>query len=238
LPTSFKAVEIAQEHEIIRNFDPDIVSRAITAEGQMEEIFPRKTSDGYELLPYRSENYDSRTGQYSHTPIRGPLFGHRFGILIVVLFGFMMGYSATLAEPALNALGATVEELTVGTFRKKLLMQAVAIGVGVGIASGVAKIIYDWPLIWMLLPPYAVLMVLTAISSEDFVNIGWDSAGVTTGPVTVPLVLAMGLGISGQVGSIEGFGILSLASVCPILSVLVVGLYVTGRRKAELEETV
>lgn len=237
LPTSFKAVEITQEREVIRNFDPDIVSKAITAEG-LEEIFSRKTSDGYELLPYRSENYDSRTGQYSHTPIRGPLFGDRFGILIVIIFGFMMGYSATLAEPALNALGATVEELTVGTFRKKLLMQAVAIGVGVGIASGVAKIIYDWPLIWMLLPPYAVLMVLTAISSEDFVNIGWDSAGVTTGPVTVPLVLAMGLGISGQVGSIEGFGILSLASVCPILSVLVVGLYVTGRRKADLEETV
>ena len=237
LPTSFTAVEMTQEHEVIRNFEPDIVSKAITAEGEMEEIFSRKTADGYELLPYRSENYDARTQQYSHTPIRGPLFGSRLGILIVIVFGFMMGYSATLAEPALNALGATVEELTVGTFRKSLLMQAVAIGVGVGIASGVAKIIYDWPLIWMLVPPYAALMVLTAISSEDFVNIGWDSAGVTTGPVTVPLVLAMGLGISSQVGGIEGFGILSLASVCPILSVLVVGLYVTGRRKAELEET-
>ena len=115
-------------------------------------------------------------------------------------------------------------------------MQAVAIGVGVGIALGVAKIIYNWPLIWMLVPPYALLMVLTVLSSEDFVNIGWDSAGVTTGPVTVPLVLAMGLGISAQVGSIEGFGILSLASVCPILSVLIVGMYVTARRKAELQK--
>ena len=147
----------------------------------------------------------------------------------------MMGYSATLAEPALNALGTTVEELTVGTFRKTLLMQAVAIGVGVGIALGVAKIIYDWPLIWILVPPYVVLMVLTVISSEDFVNIGWDSAGVTTGPVTVPLVLAMGLGISAQVGSVEGFGILALASVCPILAVLLVGLHVTRRRREEVE---
>ena len=155
--------------------------------------------------------------------------------MVVVFFGFMMGYSATLAEPALNALGTTVEELTVGTFRKTLLMQAVAIGVGVGIALGVAKIIYDWPLIWILVPPYAVLMVLTVISSEDFVNIGWDSAGVTTGPVTVPLVLAMGLGISAQVGSVEGFGILALASVCPILAVLLVGLHVTRRRREELE---
>ena len=238
LPTSFMAVEMEQEHEVIRNFDPEIVTSAISAEGEVEEIFSRKTSDGYEQLPYRVENFDARTGQYSHTPIRGPLWGSRFGVVIVIIFGFMMGYSATLAEPALNALGTTVEELTVGTFKKSLLMQAVAIGVGVGIASGVAKIIYDWPLIWMLVPPYLALMVLTAISSEDFVNIGWDSAGVTTGPVTVPLVLAMGLGLGSQVGSIEGFGILSLASVCPILSVLLVGLYVTGRRKAELEESV
>jgi hypothetical protein len=231
LPSLFKPVEMSQQHEVIRDFDPAIVSRAITAEGELEEFFPRKTPDGYELLPYLSKNYDPRTGQYSFIPIRGPLFGGMFGILVVIFFGFMMGYGATLAEPALNALGSTVEELTVGTFRKTLLTQAVAI------AFGVAKIIYSWPLIWMLVPPYALLMVLTAISSEDFVNIGWDSAGVTTGPVTVPLVLAMGMGISSQVGGIEGFGILALASVCPILSVLLVGLYVTGRRKAELEET-
>lgn len=235
LPSSFKAVEMGQEKTVIRNFDPAIVSQAITEEGELREFFTSKTEEGYEKLPYSTENYDANTGRYSFTPLRGPLFEGIFGVLVVVFFGFMMGYSATLAEPALNALGSTVEELTVGTFRKTLLMQAVAIGVGVGIALGVAKIIYDWPLIWMLIPPYAALMVLTVISSEDFVNIGWDSAGVTTGPVTVPLVLAMGLGISAQVGSVEGFGILALASVCPILAVLIVGLHVTHRRREEVE---
>ena len=235
LPSSFKAVEMGQEKTVIRNFDPAIVSQAITPDGELQEFFTSKTDDGYQVLPYAPDNYDASTGRYSFTPLRGPLFEGFLGVLVVVLFGFMMGYSATLAEPALNALGATVEELTVGTFRKTLLMQAVAIGVGVGIALGVAKIIYDWPLIWILLPPYAVLMVLTVISSEDFVNIGWDSAGVTTGPVTVPLVLAMGLGISAQVGSVEGFGILALASVCPILAVLLVGLHVTRRRREEVE---
>ena len=235
LPSSFKAVEMGQEKTVIRNFDPGIVSRAITPGGELQEFFTSKTEDGYEVLPYAPENYDGSTGRYSFTPLSGPLFEGFFGVLVVVFFGFMMGYSATLAEPALNALGTTVEELTVGTFRKTLLMQAVAIGVGVGIALGVAKIIYDWPLIWILVPPYAVLMVLTVISSEDFVNIGWDSAGVTTGPVTVPLVLAMGLGISAQVGSVEGFGILALASVCPILAVLLVGLHVTRRRREEVE---
>ncbi len=150
-----------------------------------------------------------------------------------------MGYGATLAEPALNALGTTVEELTAGTFKKSLLMQAVAAGVGAGIAIGVIKIVLNMPLVWILMPLYVILLVVTKFSTEEFVNIGWDSAGVTTGPITVPLVLAMGLGISGQVGVVEGFGILASASVCPILTVLMLGLYINRKRKASLnEETV
>ncbi len=147
-----------------------------------------------------------------------------------------MGYGATLAEPALNALGHTVEELTVGSFRKSLLMQAVAIGVGLGMLLGVAKIVWGVPLIWLLAPPYVLLLYLTFASGEDFVNIAWDSAGVTTGPITVPLVLAMGLGIGVQVGVVEGFGILAMASVYPIVTVLAVGLWVTRRRRAALQE--
>jgi hypothetical protein len=76
---------------------------------------------------------------------------------------------------------------------------------------------------------------LTAFSSEEFVNIGWDSAGVTTGPVTVPLVLAMGLGFGKAVGAVEGFGILAAASIAPICSVLALGVYVQWRVGRELK---
>ncbi|NLO44134.1 MAG: DUF1538 family protein, partial [Candidatus Cloacimonetes bacterium] len=138
-------------------------------------------------------------------------------------------------EPALNALGMAVEDITVGTFKKSLLIQSVGVGVGAGIAIGLAKIIWDLPLFWMLVIPYMLLMVFTKLSSEEFVNIGWDSAGVTTGPITVPLVLSLGLGIGAQVGAAEGFGILSMASVCPIISVLSVGLIVNRRRKSALK---
>jgi hypothetical protein len=96
----------------------------------------------------------------------------------------------------------------------------------------VAKIVWAIPLIWLIAPPYAVLLYLTYRSGEEFVNIAWDSAGVTTGPITVPLVLAMGLGIGGQVGVVEGFGILAMASVYPILTVLSVSLWTTRRRAA------
>ncbi len=154
------------------------------------------------------------------------MFAEHFGKLIAIGFAFFLGYGATLAEPALHALGDTVQRITVGAFRKKLLMQTVAVGVGLGIAAGVVKMAYGIPLVSMLVPGYVAVIVLTWISPHHFVNFSWDSAGVTTGPITVPLVLAMGLGVGANVpGVSDGFGILALASVGPILTVLTVGLY-------------
>lgn len=156
------------------------------------------------------------------------------GKIVAIIFGFFLGYGATLAEPALNALGNTVEKVTVGAFKKPLLMHSVAFGVGLGIAAGVSKIAFNLPLVTLLIPPYLLLIVLTWISSEEFVNFGWDSAGVTTGPITVPLVLAMGLGVGASVpGVIDGFGILALASVGPIITVLSVGLIVAKMNKEQ-----
>ena len=239
VPSAFKAVELHEQRSAINGFDPGIVKTAISPAGELESFFYVKGKTGYSQLPFKEEQHNPETKQYNFTPTRGPLFGAEgalSGIIVALIFAFALGYGATLAEPALNALGITVEELTVGAFKKSLLMQAVALGVGVGIALGVAKIVWNIPLIWMLGPPYILLLIITKISTEEFVNIGWDSAGVTTGPITVPLVLAMGLGIGGQVGVVEGFGILSMASVCPILSVLMVGLMVTKKRKAALQE--
>ena len=77
---------------------------------------------------------------------------------------------------------------------------------------------------------------MTFFSSEEFVNVGWDSAGVTTGPVTVPLVLAMGLGLGNAVSATEGFGILSLASICPIIAVLSMGIIIQLKNKFSQKE--
>ena len=89
---------------------------------------------------------------------------------------------------------------------------------------------------YLLVPPYLILLLLTWFSSEEFVNFGWDSAGVTTGPITVPLVLAMGLGIGANVpGVSDGFGILALASVGPIITVLLVGFIVSRSSRGALD---
>lgn len=164
-----------------------------------------------------------------------PLYGYLLGIVIAVTFAWVLGFGATLAEPALNALGLTVENLTNGAFRKSMLMYSVSTGVGCGIALGVLKIVYDIPVAWLIVPGYLIAIGLTVVSSEEFVNVAWDSAGVTTGPVTVPLVLAMGLGFGNALGVTEGFGILSMASIGPIIAVQTTGLWIRwkiSRRRA------
>ncbi|MDA9815821.1 DUF1538 domain-containing protein [Alphaproteobacteria bacterium] len=153
-----------------------------------------------------------------------PIYPEFVGLAIVIGFAFLLGFGATLAEPALNALGVTVQNLTNGAFKKEMLMYSVASGVAIGIALGISKLVLGFDLMMVLLPLYGVGILLTIISSEEFVNVAWDSAGVTTGPVTVPLVLAMGLGLGSAVSAVEGFGILSLASICPIIAVLTMGV--------------
>jgi hypothetical protein len=161
-----------------------------------------------------------------------PLYPYPVGIGLTLIFAATLGYGATVAEPALNAMGTTVENLTDGAFPKKLLIQAVAVGVALGIAVGVAKIVFQWSILPMLLAGYTVALGATLWSSEEYVALAWDSAGVTTGPVTVPLVLALGLGLGQAVGAAEGFGILAMASLGPIVSVLLVGFWI--RRSAAL----
>ena len=164
-----------------------------------------------------------------------PLYIYVVGLFMALAFSWFLGFGATMAEPALNALGLTVQNLTQGVFKKSTLMYAVSTGVAFGIALGLSKIIFDLPLAWLLIPTYLLAVALTTLSSEEFVNVAWDSAGVTTGPITVPLVLAMGLGIGDAVDVVEGFGMLSMASIGPILSVLATGLWVQLKTRMETE---
>jgi len=166
-----------------------------------------------------------------------PLYRYGIGLTIALLFAWFLGFGSTIAEPALSALGMTAEELTNGVFKKKTLILAVSFGVAFGIALGLAKLIFDLPLIWLLVGSYSVAAILTLLSSEVFVNVAWDSAGVTTGPVTVPLVLAMGLGFSNATQAVEGFGILCLASAGPIISVLITGLWSRYKEKFQINKT-
>jgi len=164
--------------------------------------------------------------------------GSGFGQFAVMAFGFVAGFVSTVIDLEPCGLGETVERFSGGRFTKRDLVMSVAFGVGVGTVLGIAKVIWQLNLLLVLIVGYALALTLTVFVDEGLCCIAWDSAGVTTGPVTVPLVLSLGVGICGHIGSTDGFGILACASVCPIVSVLAVALVRSstwGRRQTRCE---
>ncbi|NLJ46248.1 MAG: DUF1538 family protein, partial [Treponema sp.] len=205
-------------------------------EGTLEYL-PVARPEGPEFLPFDRTRFDPRTGTYVHIPVQRPILADApewAGYAAVLLFVFVLGFGATLAEPSLNALGSTLEELTTGTYKRTFLVRTVAVGVGFGMAAGFARILLDLPLILVLGIPYLAALVLTAFSSDEFIGIAWDSAGVTTGPITVPLVIAAGLGIGERSAALDSFGVVAAASVFPILAVLSSGLAVRLKARRAL----
>eukprot|EP00292_Cryptomonas_paramecium_P000417 CAMPEP_0113663688 /NCGR_PEP_ID=MMETSP0038_2-20120614/1300_1 /TAXON_ID=2898 /ORGANISM="Cryptomonas paramecium" /LENGTH=545 /DNA_ID=CAMNT_0000578781 /DNA_START=482 /DNA_END=2115 /DNA_ORIENTATION=- /assembly_acc=CAM_ASM_000170 len=166
-----------------------------------------------------------------------PLFSRRTGKAIAVSMAAMLGVAATLAEPALAGLATTVEGLTEGQLGSSRMVWSVAIGVGVGVAIGVARVMAGWHLFPLLLVGYSLAIILTLLGDEVIASVAWDSAGVTTGPITAPIVISLGLGLGRGVDLADGFGILSLASVCPIISVLAVSLVLPPSEEALLDST-
>jgi len=159
------------------------------------------------------------------------------GLVVVMCFAFVGTFAAQVAEPALNVLGETVERLTGGAFRRMWLVYVVALGVAVGTCVGVLKILWGLSMWKIVLPMYAIAVALTSFSSEGITCVAWDAGGVTTGSVTVPLILALGLGLGKELngGKADGFGLLGCASVFPITTVLAAGILLgrtRDRRKA------
>ncbi len=240
LHVAFSSVPFPEKSRVYEDFDLSMVDTAVAEDGSVYEYFMVRERGALRELPFYRENYDERTGDYTYIPERGPLLGsggRMSGMAVLILFAFFMGLAATLAEPALYALGVTLEEASAGTFHRSFLIRTVAVGVGIGLAFGIVRIVWDIPLLWLLAPPYLLLLVLNRYSTEEFIGIAWDCAGVTTGPVTVPLVIALGLGIGERLTGAESFGILALSSVYPILTVIVSGLFITSSTQRLMRET-
>lgn len=238
LPRAFAQKEKFIDRVVINDFDKDIVFKAISPAGDQKQFFNLVEEDNVTRIEFIPSRFDDANNRYEHIITQKPLFKSNLstlGIILVLLFAFGMGFGATLAEPALNALGLTVENLTVGTIKRGQIVHVVSIGVGVGLLLGFSRILFDIPLIWLLTPSYVLVLILTIFSDKDFSAIAWDSGGVTTGPVTVPLVLAMGLGIGGTLHISDGFGILALASVFPIITVLTYGFYAQAKQRKSIQ---
>lgn len=234
LPRAFSKEAKFIESKMITPFDTTLVFSTINLDGTKKDFFNLSEGSEIKTVEFFPERYDKLNNIYEYVITRAPLLGPNLtllGVLLVLLFAFGMGFGATMAEPGLNALGITVEELTVGALKRSQILLVVSLGVGIGLVLGVTRILYDLPLIWFLLPGYLILLPLTYFSEDEFTAIAWDSGGVTTGPVTVPLVLAMGLSIGSELSVVDGFGILAMASFSPIITVLTYGLITRARQK-------
>jgi len=142
----------------------------------------------------------------------------------VYAFGFAIGFSTTIAEPALIAVALKAEELSAGAIDAWGLRVAVALGVAIGISLGAFRIVVGAPLHYFIMGGYVVVVVQTFFAPKLIVPLAYDSGGVTTSTVTVPLVAGLGLGLAesvpGRSPLIDGFGLIALASLFPMITVM------------------
>ncbi len=142
----------------------------------------------------------------------------------VYLFALAIGFSTTIAEPSLLAVAIKANQVSGGSIGVWGLRVAVALGVAFGIALGTYRIVSGTPLHWYIIAGYAVVVLQTTVAPKLIVALAYDSGGVTTSTVTVPLVAALGLGLAGTVPGrsplLDGFGLIAFASLFPMVSVM------------------
>ncbi len=142
----------------------------------------------------------------------------------VYLFAFAIGGATTIAEPALIAVAIKAHEVSGGTISILGLRIAVAIGVALGLALGTFRIVVGLPIQYFIITGYVVVVIQTFFAPKAIVPLAYDSGGVTTSTVTVPLVAALGLGLAeavpGRSALADGFGLIAFASLFPIISVM------------------
>ncbi|MFD2762350.1 DUF1538 domain-containing protein [Lentibacillus juripiscarius] len=147
---------------------------------------------------------------------------------VIVLFGFLLGAVVTIAEPDVRVLSSQIDEVSGGAIPQSTLILAVALGVGIFVGLAMLRIIFNISIVYLLAGGYGLIFLIAAFTPSQFVPISFDAGGVTTGPLTVPFVLALGVGVAtvirGKSASSDGFGLVGLASIGPILSVLILGV--------------
>lgn len=173
-------------------------------------------------------------GQIMATQLSDPDFIYEAGAVVtkadwkeygwIYLFAAMIGFATTIAEPSLIAVAFKANEASAGTLSQWGLRITVAIGVAFGISLGCFRIITGTPLYIYVLVGYLIVIVQTLFAPKNIIPLAYDSGGVTTSTVTVPLVAALGLGLAstvpGRNPALDGFGLIAFASLFPIISVM------------------
>lgn len=157
-------------------------------------------------------------------------FARRGSLSLLMAFGFCLGFAAVVAEPALIAVASQAQIISEGRVNGWTLRLLVATSVGVVVAVGVVRTVLGQPLHWYMIIGYALVVLVTFFAPPEIVGLAYDSGGVTTNIVTVPLIAALGIGLAmsirGRNAMLHGFGLVALAVMVPMITVQLYGIYV------------
>lgn len=149
-------------------------------------------------------------------------------VWLVVLLSIFLGFVVTVAEPDVRVLANYVDSVSDGQVNRYLLIYTVALGLAIFVGLAILQIIYNIPLKYLLIGGYSLVFLLAIFVPDRFISISFDAGGVTTGPLAVPFILAYGVGVAAVLGDgrspNNGFGLVALASIGPILAVLILGI--------------
>ena len=158
----------------------------------------------------------------------------KIGLIIPIIF--LLGFMITISEPDLQVLAHQVTSIP-----NSILIATVAIGVGFFLALAILRILFGWSLSKMLIGLYVIVLILSAFIPKSFLSVAFDSGGVTTGPMTVPFIMALGLGISSvrsdNKAEDDSFGLVALCSIGPILMVMILSLFFSGDLNVSIEKS-
>ncbi|QAS54325.1 DUF1538 domain-containing protein [Halobacillus litoralis] len=174
----------------------------------------------------------------------GEMMGQKLGaidhIWLLVPIGFVLGFVAIYAEPAVSVLTHQVEKVSGGYIPQKVLLYTLSIGVGLSIALSMVRIILGIPIWYFVVPGYIIALIIVKYSTKTFTSIAFDSGGVATGPMTATFILALFVGIAsvtdGRDPLLDGFGMVALVALSPILSVLTLGIIYRRKEQEQYEK--
>ena len=152
----------------------------------------------------------------------------------LVPLGFFFGLAATAAEPAVRVLGIEMEKASGGAVSQKPVLVTLSLGVGVFVALAMFKLLAGVSILWFVVPGYLLALIMTRFSTPSFISAAFDAGGVATGPMTVTFVMAIALGAAGALEGrdavADGFGLIALVALAPILSVMTLGILYSRKR--------
>ena len=152
-------------------------------------------------------------------------------VVLIAVIAFSFGFLAIIAEPSVQILTTMIESVSQSSINKTSLILIIACGGGFFVSTAILRILYNVPIAYLFGAGYLIAIILSFFSSPDFIPISFDSGGVTTGAITVPFILSLGTGVTAVLGGrtklSDGFGLVGLATMGPVISVLLMGIFLT-----------